>query len=84
MIPGHIQEELAKMNKAQRTKFDELVLWASQSGGVEFGVLPVDYERLIEMVRKMGDTPLEPVAPIIAEDPNYNFRDYFKAPGVKK
>lgn len=83
MLPQHIKDELAKLSQAQVMKFHELVAWASNSGIPEVGVLPVDYYKILEMVHRMGPEPVEPVAPIVPDDPEFTFKDYFKNPNGK-
>jgi hypothetical protein len=79
MIPGHIKDELNALSQAQQMKFHELVGWA-QNSGFQGSKLPVDYGHILDMVKRMSSEPIEPVAPIIEEDPQFNFRDYIKNP----
>lgn len=79
MIPGHIKDELNTLSSAQQIKFHELVAWASNSG-LAGSSLPVDYGRIIEMVKNMGGAPIEPIAPVVPDDPEFSFHDYIKNP----
>lgn len=63
MIPNHVSEALKTLSKEQNEKFQEMVQWAGSSG-MGHG-LPVDYDRILAMIRLMGDTPIQPIAPIL-------------------
>jgi hypothetical protein len=80
MIPGHIKDELSKLSPSQQLKFHELLSWAGNSGLQATGNLPVDYYKLLDMVKRMGGAPMEPIAPIIHDDPEFTFKDYLKDP----
>lgn len=79
MIPGHIKDELAKLSDAQRMKFQELCMWAANSG-FQGSALPVDYGKILDMVKAMGHAPIEPVMPVVDDEPDFHFKDYIKFP----
>ena len=79
MIPNHVQEEYKKLSQAQQIRFQELVSWAG-GGEIAGGTLPIDYDAILAMVKRMGDEPVDPVAPTIPDDPEFTFKDYFKNP----
>lgn len=63
MVPNHVSEELKALSKSQNEKFQEMLLWAGNSG---MGTaLPIDYDRILEMVKRMGEEPVQPIAPIL-------------------
>jgi len=62
MIPQHVLDVLKTLSPAQKQKFQELCMWASQSG-LQGSVLPVNYDQLLDMVKQMGPNPVVPVAP---------------------
>ncbi len=66
MIPNHVSEELNTLSKAQQEKFHEMVGWSGSSGMGH--ALPVEYDRILEMVKRMGDAPIAPIDPPMPED----------------
>jgi len=69
MIPNHVSEVLKTLSKAQQDKFTELLMWAGQSG-VKTTSLPIDYDRILAMVERMGAEPVIPIEPPpVEEDP---------------
>lgn len=72
MIPGHIIEELNKLSPAQKQKFQDLVMWAGNSGFAGSS-LPVDYGKILEMVQASGETPVTPAEPDKTVNHDWNF-----------
>lgn len=60
MIPKHVLDVLNKLTPAQQQKFQELCMW-SGSHAMTGCKVPIDYDRIIDMVTQMGPTPIEPV-----------------------
>lgn len=77
MIPEHIKVQLSELSSAQQIKFQELIAWAGYTGlsGISMNI---NYENLLEMVKRMGELPIEPKAPTVENDPDFVFKDNFK------
>jgi hypothetical protein len=67
MIPKHISDALKFMSKAQNEKFQELAMWANNDGGTGAS-LPIDYDRILDMVKRMTGAPIRPVEPPPVEE----------------
>lgn len=67
MIPNHVSETLKNLSRAQQNKFTELVMWAGQSG-IKGSALPIDYDRILDMVVRMGADPIIPIEPPPVEE----------------
>lgn len=67
MVPNHVSEVLKTLSRAQQNKFTELLLWAGNSG-IKGSSLPIDYDRILAMVVRMGSDPVEPIAPPPVEE----------------
>lgn len=69
MVPAHVSDVLKTLSRAQQNKFTELVMWAGNSG-LKGSTLPIDYDRILAMVVRMGGEPVEPIpAPPVVEEP---------------
>jgi len=69
MVPQHVSDVLKTLSRAQQNKFTELLMWAGDSG-VKGSALPIDYDRILAMVVRMGDDPIAPIAaPPVEEEP---------------
>lgn len=69
MIPAHVADVLKTLSRAQQAKFTELLMWAGNSG-IQGSKLPIDYDRILAMVERMGADPVEPIpAPPVEEEP---------------
>lgn len=66
MIPKHVSDELNSLSKAQQEKFHDMVAWSGSSGMGH--ALPVEYDRILEMVKLMGEAPVAPIDPPPMED----------------
>lgn len=62
MIPKHVLDELNLLTQAQKQKFHELSVWAG-GGEITGSSLPIDYNKIMDMVRTMGEEPITPAEP---------------------
>lgn len=67
MIPAHVSEILETLSRAQQNKFTELIMWAGNSG-IKGSSLPIDYDRVLDMVIRMGAHPVAPIEPPPVEE----------------
>lgn len=69
MVPAHVSDVLKTLSRAQQNKFQQLLMWAGDSG-VKGSVLPINYDHILDMVVRMGADPVEPIpAPPVEEEP---------------
>ena len=62
MIPQHVLDVLNNLSLAQKMKFQELCVWAGDSG-IQGSKVPINYDHLLEMVVRMGADPVRPIEP---------------------
>lgn len=62
MVPQHVADVLRTLTPAQQSKFQELCMWAGDSG-IQGSRLPINYDSILEMVKNMGESPVVPVEP---------------------
>ena len=69
-VPDYIEKELEKLSSKQRMKFNELLAWSGNSG-FPGATLNFDmFEKVLGMVKRMGEEPIEPVGP--SDMPNHD------------
>lgn len=73
MIPLHVQEELAKLSEAQKNKFQALISWATSSGLPGVAVPLHTYDQILQMVKQMGEEPVNPIEPDTTVNHDWNF-----------
>jgi hypothetical protein len=62
MVPAHVSDVLKNLSREQQNKFAQLLMWAGDSG-IKGSTLPIDYDRILDMVVRMGASPVEPIPP---------------------
>lgn len=67
MIPQHVLDVLKNLTSEQQSRFQELCMWAGDSG-IQGMRLPINYDSLLEQVQRMGASPVKPVeAPAVID-----------------
>lgn len=62
--PKHIQDQLDAMSDRQRAKYYELIAWSGNAGKDLGSVdIAVSCQKLIDMVKQMGEEPPTPIEP---------------------
>lgn len=73
MMPNHIQQEYEKLSPAQKQKFNHLLSWSTSSGIPGVAVPVMAYEKILDMVKQMGEEPATPVEPDRTVNHDWNF-----------
>lgn len=73
MIPLHVQAELDKLSEAQKNKFQALIAWATSSGIPGVAIPMHTYDHILNMVKQMGEEPVNPIEPDKTVNHDWNF-----------